>query len=87
MAGFILIALRGAVTGYGIGDAIAAFAFASLYGFNLGYTKWMDYNKKPDFSQEFNERLQNLESKINVLQMTNGIRKQAANDDKTKRIF
>ncbi len=86
MAGFILVTLSGVVRGFGIGEAIAMFAFSGLYGTQL----YFEYRKKEVASAESEKtmltRLENLESRINVVQMTSGIKAQR-HDENAKRLF
>lgn len=79
MLGFCLFSGRFIITGFDVSSAVACFAFTGLYCFNL----WIEHIKKPDVSKQLTEKIQQLESQIGAIKLSNGI-KTVGYDEKRK---
>jgi len=72
---FILFVLRLVGVGAGIGDALALLSVVILIGYNKYLSK-----TKIDQTEELNKKIEDLSSKIQSIQLANGIKRTSVNE-------
>lgn len=70
MTAFIIFTVYSIIVGFSIASSIAAFAFASLYGFNM----FLKHKEKEVISEEMMNKIKHLESNLQAVKMAQGMR-------------